>query len=131
MSRESTMARGRAFAESGMAERCSVTSEKTGVLNEATGKRETVSVTVYDGPCAFTAANVQATDVEQSGQFLVSQSATLSLPMATSGAVTKGHVVTITASVTDPALVGKKARIDAPFATSYSTARRFPITILT
>jgi hypothetical protein len=128
---ESAALAGRVIAESIMTDTCKVGKEVTGALNEQTGKRETVIQPVYEGPCRFKASNVQAADTEQSGQLLVSQAATLSLPLGTSGAVTKGHVVEIMSSLTDAALVGKRARVDAPFASSYATARRFPITILT
>lgn len=80
---------------------------------------------VYDGPCRFKAGNVQASDVEASSQLLVSQLATLSLPISSSDAVRNGMTVRVTGSLTDPALPGTVARIEAPFRSSYATARRF------
>jgi hypothetical protein len=125
------LARGRRLAEARMSETCQIGREIDGPLDEATGKRTKVIEPVYSGPCRFRAANVQARDVEVLGQFLVSQSATLSLPIDGSGLVTKGHIVRITASKTDPALVDKQATIDGPFASSDATARRFPVTVRT
>ncbi|WP_349814959.1 DUF6093 family protein [Curtobacterium sp. MCLR17_032] len=131
MTAESAARSGRWIAESIMTDTCRVGKEVPGPINEATGKRETVIQPVYEGACRFKASAVQAADAEQAGQLLVSQAATLSLPLGTSGAVTKGHVVEITGSLTDASLVGRRARVDAPFASSYATARRFPITLLT
>lgn len=114
-----------------MTDTCRVTRQVDGGIDEATGKRVTVLETVYQGPCEFKADQVQATDREQSGQQLVVQDATLKLPIATSTAVTKGHVVEILTSATDPGLTGRKARIVGPFASAYTTARRFPVTVTT
>lgn len=123
--------RGRSFAERRMTDTCRVTRHVDGAIDEATGKRITVAETVYEGPCTFKAAQVQASTAEQSGQQLVIQDATLKLPIATSTDVTKGHDVEILSSATDPGLVGTRARIVGPFASAYTTARRFPVTVTT
>lgn len=89
------------------------------------GEYPAIFTPIYDGPCRFKAGNVQATDVEASTQLLVSQLATLSLPISTSVDVQNGMQVRVTGSLTDPALPGTVARIEAPFRSSYATARRF------
>lgn len=114
-----------------MTDTCLITRRGPAVLDEATGKKTSTTVVVYQGKCEFRAAQVQATTAEQSGQQLVVQDATLKLPIATSTAVSKDHDVEILTSATDPALVGLKARIVGPFASAYTTARRFPITVTT
>lgn len=129
--RDSVLARGRRFAERRMTDTCVITRQGEAVLDEATGKKTPATVVVYKGPCEFRAAQVQATTAEQSGQQLVVQDATLKLPIATSTAVTKGDDVVIITSATDPGLVGRKARIVGPFASAYTTARRFPVTVTT
>ncbi|MEK6343519.1 MAG: DUF6093 family protein [Curtobacterium sp.] len=126
-----TLAMGRRWAEARMSDTCRITRQVDGGIDEATGKRTTVTETVYQGPCEFKADQVQATDREQSGQQLVVQDATLKLPIVTSTAVTKGHDVEILTSATDPGLVGRKARVVGPFASAYTTARRFPVTVTT
>lgn len=116
----------RANAESIMTDSCQIGFESSDeVLNPETGEYEHVFTPIYDGPCRFKAGNVQASDVEASTQLLVSQLATLSLPIATSVDVQNGMQVRVTGSLTDPALPGTVARIEAPFRSSYATARRF------
>ena len=127
----SVLARGRRMAERRMTDTCLITRRGPAVLDEATGKKTPTTVVVYQGKCEFRAAQVQATTAEQSGQQLVVQDATLKLPIATSTAVSKDHDVEILTSATDPALVGLKARIVGPFASAYTTARRFPVTVTT
>lgn len=116
----------RAAAESLMTDTCVIGTESTDqVLNQDTLEYEYVFTPVYDGPCRFKAGNVQASDVESASQLLVSQLATLSLPIDTSTDVRNGMQVRVTGSVTDPALPGTTATIEAPFRSSYATARRF------
>ncbi|WP_416394219.1 MULTISPECIES: DUF6093 family protein [unclassified Curtobacterium] len=126
-----TLTMGRRWAETRMTDTCRITRQVKGPQNEQTGKTVLVPETVYEGPCEFKAEQVQATDTEQSGQLLVTQDATLKLPIATSTAVTKGYDVEILTSLTDPGLVGVRARVVGPFASAYTTARRFPVTVTT
>lgn len=116
----------RAAAESLMTDHCQIgTNVQSSEQNPDTLEYEYVFTPVYDGPCRFKAGNVQASDVESASQLLVSQLATLSLPIGTSTAVTNGMQVRVTGSLTDPALPGTRATIEAPFRSSYATARRF------
>jgi hypothetical protein len=85
---------------------------------------------VYDGPGRFKAGNVQASDVESAGQLLVSQLAVLSLPIGTSVDVRNGMEVRVTGSLTDPALPGTVATVRGPFRSSYATARRFAVEVI-
>jgi hypothetical protein len=120
------LARGRHLAAAFMTDTAQIGFESSDkVLNSDTGEYEHVFTPVYVGPCRFKAGNVQATDVEASTQLLVSQLATLSLPIGTSVDVQNGMQVRVTGSLTDPALPGTTARIEAPFRSSYATARRF------
>lgn len=113
-------------AESLMTDACQVGfNVQTGNQNPDTLEYEYVFTPVYDGPCRFKAGNVQASDVESASQLLVSQLATLSLPIDTSTEVKNGMQVRVTGSLTDPALPGTTATIRAPFRSSYATARRF------
>lgn len=121
----------RAEAESLMTDTCQIGSLSSDeVLNPETGEYEHVFTPVYDGPCRFKAGNVQASDVESASQLLVSQLATLSLPIATSLEVRNGMQVRVTGSLTDPALPGTTATIRAPFRSAYATARRFVIELV-
>lgn len=126
MTAESAVAAGRAAAEALMTDTCQVgTLSSDEVLNPESGEYEHVFTPVYDGPCRFKAGNVQASDVESASQLLVSQLATLSLPIDASLEVRNGMQVRVTGSLTDPALPGTVATIKAPFRSSYATARRF------
>lgn len=126
----------RAQAESMMIDRCVVERETPGtVLNEETGQYEPTRVRVYppaesldtDGPCRYKAANTAVRDVEAAGQLLIEQTATLSLPVATSLEVAEGDYVTFTASAFDPQMVGLEVRISGEHHQTFATARRFPV----
>lgn len=81
----------------------------------------------YEGPCKVRFGRVGARASEVAGQVLVEQEPYLSLPMGTSGAVRKDHVATITASQTDPALVGALFKITAARHQTNATSRKFPV----
>jgi hypothetical protein len=130
VSAESVIYQGRAFEERQMTDRCQVGTESSDrILNEETGEYETVFTPVYDGICRFKAGDTQAGEIDAAGQLLVEQDAILKLPVTTSTAVRKNMVVKVTASLSDPGLVGVRARVKGPFASSYTTARRFPVEI--
>lgn len=121
----------RSNAQSLMTDTCTIgelSSDR--VLNPDTLEYEYVFTPVYDGPCRFKAGNIQASDVESASQLLVSQLATLSLPIDTSTEVRNDMQVRVTGSLTDPALPGTVATIRAPFRSSYATARRFAAEIV-
>lgn len=125
MSAESAVAAGRIAAEALMTDTAQIGFEVQSTDMDEHGEYPAIFTPIYDGPCRFKAGNVQATDVEASTQLLVSQLATLSLPITTSVDVQNGMQVRVTGSLTDPALPGTIARIEAPFRSSYATARRF------
>lgn len=91
----------------------------------------------YEGPCEFKASETVASEIDAAGQLLVEKDATLKLPVGPDGrivtgssdAVGKDMVVIVLTSVNDPALVGTRARVTSPFASSYATARRFPVEV--
>lgn len=115
-----------------MTDACEVGTLSPGdVLNEETGEYEPVFTAVYTGACRFKASDTQVGEVDAGGQLLVEQDAVLKLPVLTSTAVRKDMQVRITASLTDPGLVGVTARIKGPFVSSYTTARRFPVEVTT
>ncbi|WIA96414.1 DUF6093 family protein [Curtobacterium sp. MCBA15_004] len=123
------LAMGRRQAERLMTDRCQVGTVTRGPIDPDTDDYPTVFEPVYDGPCRYKAGNVQAHDAEVAGQLLVSQLATLSLPIDTSTAVRAGMQVRITSSATDPALPGTVATVKAPFRSADATARRFPVEV--
>ncbi|QKS17313.1 hypothetical protein HUN59_14820 [Curtobacterium sp. Csp2] len=123
------LARGRRRAEDRMTDRCQIGTVTRGERDPDTDDYPMVFTPVYDGPCRFKAGNVQAQDVDVAAQLLVTQLATLSLPIDTSTAVRAGMEVRVTSSATDPALPGTVATVKAPFRSADATARRFPVEV--
>jgi len=120
----------RAQAESRMTDACEIGTVIPGdVLDEETGEYAPGFEVAYSGRCRFKAGATAAGEIDASGQLLVEQDSVLSLPVGTSLGVRKDMEVRMTASLTDPALVGVKARIKAPSVGSYRTARRFAIEV--
>lgn len=119
----------RAQAESRMVDECIINGEPVRVWNPEKLDYDLTPTVVYTGKCRVRLAGTQATQGEQAGQLFVEQGATLSLPFSepTSADVRKDHVVTITASESDPGLVGAKYTIEARLRQTHATARRFPI----
>jgi len=114
-----------------MPDACQIGTEaEAGKRDETTGKKTTTFTEVYNGPCQFKAGNTAAGDTEAAGQRITEQSATLKLPVATSGMVRTDMVVIMTASEDDPALVGTRARIKGVFPASGTTTRRLPIEVV-
>lgn len=111
-----------------MVDSCAITrGDAVPVLDEVTGEYTPTSETVYAGKCKLKAGGTQARDVDLAAQALVVQSLVLHLPVAGSEGVTVGDTVTVTSSALDPGLVGNTYRVNAPYAQSFATARRFPI----
>lgn len=121
----------RSQAESMMVDACTIAGGTTSVFNPDTFEYETVPVEVYSGPCRLRFAATAVQDVEAAGQLLVAQRATLSLPVATSGGVIEGHMVTITACVNDASLVGRTFQVEGGHHQTFATARRFPLKEIT
>ena len=120
----------RSQAEGRMTDRCDIGWERPGdVLNEETGEYESAFEVIYSGPCRWRTGATAAGEIDAAGQLLTEQDETLSLPVATSTGVRKDMVVRMTASLTDPALAGIKARIKGPSVGSYMTARRFSVEV--
>lgn len=120
----------RAAAESLMVDSC-VVGRKTsgGVLNEETGEYEPGFESVYEGPCKLKAAAVQAQDVDAQSQLLIIQQQTLSLPVAGSEGVRPGMVARVTLR-NDPDVGVVEVRVVAPHQQTFSSARRFPVELV-
>lgn len=124
------LVRGRLLAEDLMTDTVQVGVMSPGAeLDEDTGEYTPVFTASYDGPARFKAANTAVGEIDAAGQLLVEQDATLSLPVSTSTMVKKDMLVRVTASLTDPGLVGTEARVKGPFASAYVTARRFSVEV--
>jgi hypothetical protein len=119
---------GRAFAESVMTETVTIGTEAEGdTLDPSTGQYLLEMAAVYEGRARYKAGGTAASQIDAVSQLLTEQDAQLSLPIETSLAVAKGMTVVVTASESDPGLVGLRVRIKAPSVGSYRTARRFAV----
>lgn len=128
MRAERMLHRGRLLAADLMQDTCQIwTGETTSVLNEETLEYDIVPTYSYEGPCRLTFANAAVQDVDPGGQLLVSQRATLSLPISGSGTVAKNHIATILTSEHDASLAGKRFHVEGPHHQTQATARRFPV----
>lgn len=118
--------RGRAQAEALMVDACTIvhvtgttTDDLTGAVTPATGP-------VYTGRCKVQTAGSGAMgrryDVAEAAVVMLRLE--LHLPMATSSGVHRGDIVTVTASVNDPTLIGRTWRVHDEMHKSLSTARR-------
>jgi len=110
---------GRAAAERLMTDTCAL--ERPGdLIDDITG--EAAMVLVYEGRCKIQTYEGYEQNPTAGGVVLTVQRYRVDLPVSVQPR--PGDVVTITASETDPGLVGKKYRVTAPFNKSYATASR-------
>lgn len=115
----SALRSGRAAAERLMQDTCTV--ERPGdITNDVTGEAELVEV--YVGRCKVQTYEGYEQNPKAGGATLTVQRYRVDLPASV--LVRPGDLVTITAAVADPHLVGKTYRVTAPFNKSYATASR-------
>lgn len=130
MSLEGILVRGRGRIESRMTDACTSRREAATGHDDNTGETIPTWTDLYSGPCrlvqpASGSNSASRTTVGESEVLL--QQPELHLPV---GAVVlrPGDQVTITASATDPALVGRVLYIRAVPGHSQATARRYGVT---
>lgn len=115
------------MAEGRMLDTCTAARPGTSVLNESTGQlTPTAGATVYTGPCRVKASKTVGTPDVGGAEWTVQQ-LEVHLPIGTSGGVTVGCLVTITACPNDAAMVGRRFRVTAGFGMTDATARRLSV----
>lgn len=117
-------------AESMMLDTCTISSETQGAFDTTAGTYPTTSTVIYTGKCQIKVGTRAALGAEAAGQLLLTLDAVVKVPLTGTETVGKGHIVQVTASVTDPALVGFRARITGPFAQTFATCRRFTVEVI-
>lgn len=127
MSAHSVLARGRAAAEALMTDTCTVTAVTGQTTDPETGVVTTTTTTVYTGKCKIQQATAMGQRVRVGEISEILSRVQVHLPVVGSEAVRQGHLVTVTASATDVALVGRVYRIHDEAAKTYATARRFGV----
>ena len=128
MSREAATLAGRAAAEAGMVDTCTIRRGTGGsVTDPNTGKVTDATTVVYSGPCKVKGGIYAARKADAGeAQWLLTQPQ-LHLPMSATG-IRAGDLATLDSSELDPDLVGVVLHIDGPAHGSFSTARRFACT---
>ena len=100
-------------------------------LDETTGAYVPDDPSVYyTGSCRVKVANTQTNNPAAGEHEFSVRAAVVSVPIAVTGPLVD-DVVTITASLYDPALVGRTYRVDGVLSQSFPTARRLACLELT
>jgi Family of unknown function (DUF6093) len=122
MSASVALAAGRAFAEQQMTDACTIDHPTGLVTDQTTGVVTPTYSSVYTGVCKIQGA-MSASAAQVGGANLAILSPYVHVPITVVGVV-EGDVVTITACVNDPELVGHVFRVLGPDHKSNATARR-------
>ena len=130
MSRASVLARGRAAAEAGMADTCTIRRVAGETTDDFSGVITPSYTVIYTGKCRVK-QTVALPETHDAGEDYVTLSRMqLQVPVAAVGAQV-GDEATITTSVNDPDLAGKVLLIRGVAQGSEITARRFEVTEVT
>ena len=113
----------RTQAESLMIDTCTVSRPGDPVTDPATGNVTPGSTLVYTGQCKVQQTISQASNPNAGGHSFTVQDSRVDFPV-TAGPLLVDDVVTITASVMDPQLVGREMRVVELFHKSFATAQR-------
>lgn len=126
MSATSITLRGRVAAEALMVDACTITRKTPASTNPETGQIAYTTTTVYSGKCRLKlpVAVARPLTVGEAQEF--TQHPVLSVPAATTG-VLVDDIVTITASLLMPSLVGRVFHVRAVPGQSHMTAARFEV----
>lgn len=130
MSAASTLARGRAAAVALMVDTCTVRRITSTTTNPDTGHVTPVYATVYTGACKVQARSGSGSPSTLGEAGVIIAQMELHVPMSVTG-VQPDDLVTITASVHDPDLVGRTWHIRGLAHKSYLTARRLSMVEVT
>lgn len=123
MSAEAAVLAGRREAEALMVDSCDVTRPGESVTDPDTGDVTPSSTAVFSGPCKVQQTISQASNPTAGEHSFTVQDSRVDFPVA-AGPLKVDDVVTITASVLDPQLVGAEFRVTELFHKSMATAQR-------
>lgn len=131
MTRESILARGRAAAEVGMVDTCTIKRPTGKATDPDTGDVVTVYTTLYSGQKCRVQTRGQWGERRDVGQdSVVMQTIEIQLPITVVD-LQVGDVLTITAATHDPLLVGRELQLKDLNSETHATARRVMGTELT
>lgn len=125
MSLAEVVQQGRTAAEALMVDACDIRGEATGATDPDTGEwSETPGALLYSGKCRVQVQDsLMPQTPDYGGGEVTLQRTVVSIP-ATSASIPVGAVVTMTAAVHDPALVGVTYTVTAEHKKTHATARR-------
>lgn len=127
MSRETIVARGRAAAEAGMRDTCTVRRHTGTTVDDETGYTTPTWSDLYAGPCRLKQPNAAASSATVGEAEVLLQQPELHLPMS-AVLLQPADEVTMTGSQFDPVSVGRVLLIRDVPAHSGATARRYGVT---
>ena len=138
VSAESVIVTGRRFQESQFVSSCIIRRQVGEVFNETIGEYEPVWDVVYSdadsddvgGPCLLKFGSPSVREVDAQSQQLVRQQPVLKLPVDTSAGVRVDDVAELTSNPLDPQRVGLKVRVSGDHVGTLTTARRFPVEVV-
>jgi hypothetical protein len=114
------------MAEQGMTDACTTRRNTGTTYDDATGNTTPTWTAVYSGPCRMRQPRAEANSSQVGEAAVLLQQPELHLPM--SAALHRpGDEITITASINDPASVGRVFIVRAVPAHSNATARRYGV----
>jgi hypothetical protein len=124
MSRESVLARGRAAAEAGMVDACSITRSAGRVTDTTTGVVTEPRTTLYSGRCRVQQNQATATSEDVGQDRLLLLRVEVQLPVGGTEGLKVGDAITITAAANDADLVGRTFLIHDLAHATEKTSRR-------
>lgn len=133
MTAQSVLEQGRTAAEALMTDTCVITrvTGEPGPVDPETGLRDPApTATVYDGKCKIQTYEPHESAVESGNHVYTQQRYHLHLPIG-AGPVAVDDTADITASETDPQLVGRTYRLAGTHHKTYATAQRILIDEIT
>lgn len=130
MSRASVLARGRAAAEAGMVDACTIRRRLDDTDAAETGEvtKHYLSPDPYTGKCRVQAARALAQEREAGEDFLLMLRLEVQLPVEQTAGLEVNDELTVTASVNDPDLVGRTFLVHDLFHKTEATSRRIQVT---
>lgn len=127
MSRDTVLARGRAMAEAGFSDACTIRRRTGEATDDLTGDVVPVYVTVYSGKCRIQQSLAMGQRTDSGEMSLIVERRELQLPVATSAAVRHEDEATIDTCANDPGMVGRVFIVRDEHGKSEATARRLTI----
>lgn len=126
MTRDSALTRGRALAEGGMVDTCTIRRRTGSSTDPDTGASIPVYTALYAGPCRVQQAAPQAQQGDVGQNYLLLLKLEVQLPMSVVG-LEVGDEVTIVTAAYDADLVGRVFTVRDLMHKTHATARRVQV----